>query len=85
MVENISQTQDTGTKKQKRAPVIGGLNFAVTLFASCGATMYLLRYIIPDVAMRAGIGMAVGTVILVIEIFLAVREIEKQEKDLLSQ
>lgn len=83
MVENVSTTKEHSFKPRKSKSttgMIGGLNFALTLFASCGATVYLLKNVVPDLGVRVGIGIAVGTIILVIEIFLAVREIEKQQK-----
>lgn len=82
MVENVSSKEYNFKPKKPKsnATMISGLNFALTLFASCGATIYLLQNIVPDLGVRAGIGLAVGTIIVVIEIFLAVREIEKQQK-----
>lgn len=81
MVKNVSFTKEPQrTPKKSKSSIISGLNFALTLFATCGAAMYLLQNLVPDLGVRAGIGIAVGTVILVIEIFLAVREIERQEK-----
>ncbi|XP_077967000.1 uncharacterized protein LOC144420961 [Styela clava] len=78
MVENVSRKPCIAKLKRTGSSLISGLNFALTLFASCGATMYLLQSYIPDLAFRAGIGLVIGTVILVIEIYLAAKEIEKQ-------
>lgn len=79
MVSNISTPQHTQSRNQ--APMTSGLNFAVTFLASVFATTFVLSSFISNFVLRVGIGFVVGTIVLVIEIFLAVRAIQKQEDD----
>nr|XP_026692009.1 Zn-finger (U1-like)-1 isoform X1 [Ciona intestinalis] len=80
MVSNI--TTPTGLKSGSKAPVISGLNFAVTMIATVFATTFILKSLVPNLMLRVGIGVAAATVLLCIEIFLAIRGMEKSELEL---
>lgn len=80
MVYNITTKtpQNFNYKTAKRSTAVSGLNFAISVVAAFGLTMYVLQYAVPDVFIRTGIAIAVAMSLLFIEMFLAVRHIEKQ-------
>ncbi|XP_078490713.1 vacuolar ATPase assembly protein VMA12-like [Ciona intestinalis] len=82
MVSNI--TTPAGLKSGPKAPVISGLNFAVTMIATVFATTFVLQSLVPNLMLRVGIGVAAATVLLCIEIFLAIRGVEKSERELME-
>ncbi|CAK8695024.1 unnamed protein product [Clavelina lepadiformis] len=76
MVSNLSQPS---VKPRSSSAVVSGLNFSVTVFASVFGCIFLLRNIIPDILVRCIIGLVCGILLLCIEIFLAVRAVNKEE------
>jgi len=77
MVSNVSRK--SASARNRRAPFTSGINFGVTLVASVFVAVFILRGLVDGLMMRVAIGLAVGTVIMCIEIYLAVRAVEKDE------
>ena len=75
MVENINRKHEEKPTNTYKTPMISGLNFAVSFIAATFATSFVLRSIIPSLAIRLSIGVVVGSLLLTIEIILALRAI----------
>jgi len=75
MVENISRKSMEVPSQNYKAPMISGLNFAITFLATVFGTTYVLQSIIPNLAIRISIGVVVGSLLLTVEIILALRAI----------
>uniref|UniRef100_H2Y4W4 Uncharacterized protein n=1 Tax=Ciona savignyi TaxID=51511 RepID=H2Y4W4_CIOSA len=82
MVSNVTTPTAVATKPTAKVAVISGINFAVTVLATVFGTTFVLQSLVPNLGLRVGIGLAVASMLVCIEIFLAVRAVEKAESEI---